>query len=513
MKWSRFYIIIMVLVFAAITAFLAFGPRKTYSEVERRELAVFPAFDTDSWMDGSYTAAIDSWFTDTVPFRDDITTTALALADMRGVRMKDGEEEISFHNVGTLAMNDEETEEEPLQQAEKEKADKPAPTRAPSPTPKAPASEDQDPEKEDASKPSATPTAEEKSKREVEAAPAHENTTISENFAPVAEDFTAASNGIIVTGSGETTRAIMLYGGNKTVTANYAGVANHYKELMPELNVMVCVIPTAVSYYCPEGAAAYSGSQLVQINNVIEHLRDDVIGINIYSILGEHRDEPIYLRTDHHWAPLGAYYAASKIAEAAGLPFLDISEYDEHVVHGYVGSMYMYSEDIRVSQNPEDFVYYTPRKVQYKTYYVNYILGADWSVAGEAEQKEGPFFLQYPDGSGGAYCTFMGGDAKITRVVTDTKNGRKLIILKDSFGNAIPGYLFGTYEEVHVIDSRYFTRNIQDYIEEYGITDVLFANNAFHASTPATINAYERYLTQGRAEEEVSEEAEAVEEQ
>ena len=100
----------------------------------------------------------------------------------------------------------------------------------------------------------------------------------------------------------------------------------------------------------------------------------------------------------------------------------------------------------------------------------------------------------------------MGGDAKITRVVTDTKNGRKLIILKDSFGNAIPGYLFGTYEEVHVIESRYFTRNIRDYIEEYGITDVLFANNAFHASTPATINAYERYLTQGR-EEETEEEA------
>ena len=70
------------------------------------------------------------------------------------------------------------------------------------------------------------------------------------------------------------------------------------------------------------------------------------------------------------------------------------------------------------------------------------------------------------------------------------------MILKDSFGNAIPGYLFGSFEEVHVIDSRFFTWNISDYIRDYGITDILFANNAFHASTASTINAYERYLTQ-----------------
>ncbi len=508
MKWSRLYIIIMALVFTALTAYFAFGPRKDYSEKERRELATFPEFSASSWFDGSYAEAVDTWFTDTVPMRDDISVASMTLMDMKGLRLKDdGGEEISFHNVGTLAQLDEDEEDVPSASAAVTEKPVPtkvaAPTKAPTPTPKAAADDSDD--TDEAEDPTVTPTVT-PAHREVEAAPPHENTTISENFAPVAEDFTAASNGIIVTGSGENTRAIMLYGGNKTVTANYAGVANHYKELMPELNVMVCVIPTAVSYYCPEGAAAYSGSQLVQINNVIEHLRDDVIGVNIYSILGEHRDEPIYLRTDHHWAPLGAYYAASKIAEAAGLPFLDLSEYDEHVVHGYVGSMYMYSEDIRVSQNPEDFVYYTPRNVQYQTYYVNYRLGANWSVAGEAEPTEGPFFIHFPDGSGGAYCTFMGGDAKITRVVTDTKNGRKLIILKDSFGNAIPGYLFGTYEEVHVIDSRYFTRNIRDYIEEYGITDVLFANNAFHASTPATINAYERYLTQGR-EEETEEEA------
>ena len=158
--------------------------------------------------------------------------------------------------------------------------------------------------------------------------------------------------------------------------------------------------------------------------------------------------------------------------------------------------MYGYSGDSRIKANPEDLVYYVPTFVDYETTYISYQLDSSWNIIGEKAPAVGEFFLQYPDGNSGAYCAFMGGDAKITQVRTGTKNGRKLMILKDSFGNAIPGYLFGSFEEVHVIDSRFFTWNISDYIRDYGITDILFANNAFHASTASTINAYERYLTQ-----------------
>ena len=88
----------------------------------------------------------------------------------------------------------------------------------------------------------------------------------------------------------------------------------------------------------------------------------------------------------------------------------------------------------------------------------------------------------------------MGGDTKIAKVVTSTKNGRKVLILKDSFGNALPGYLFGSFEEVHVIDGRYFTKNMVDYVSENGITDIVFANNVFKAYAGG--QQYLRFLTQ-----------------
>ena len=88
----------------------------------------------------------------------------------------------------------------------------------------------------------------------------------------------------------------------------------------------------------------------------------------------------------------------------------------------------------------------------------------------------------------------MGSDTKITQVRTGNPNGRRLIIMKDSFGNTIPGYLFYSFEEVHVIDFRYFHRNLKDYVAENKITDLCIANNITHAAGAAP-SAYRKFLT------------------
>ena len=145
---------------------------------------------------------------------------------------------------------------------------------------------------------------------------------------------------------------------------------------------------------------------------------------------------------------------------------------------------------------PEDFVYYTPTGVDYSTTYIRYTLGKHRQVVGEKAPEEGNFFYQYEDGNSQAYMTFMHGDLNTTRVKTSTRNGRRLLILKDSYGNAIPAYLFHSFEEIHVVDCRYFLKNIVHYVHKNDITDILFANNAGHAYAPATQKSYNRYLVQ-----------------
>ena len=216
--------------------------------------------------------------------------------------------------------------------------------------------------------------------------------------------------------------------------------------------------------------------------------------VDIYSVLAQHTDEPIYLRTDHHWAPLGAYYAAQEFARVAGVPFGDLSRYEEHVVHRFVGSMYGYSQNVAVKKAPEDFVYHIPTEVEYTTTYVNYTLDEEFHVTGESRPYKSKYFFSFKDGSGAAYTTFMGGDIKLTKVETSTHNGRRLLVFKDSFGNAVPGYLFYSFEEIHVADFRYFTKDVVSYVDENHITDILFANNITNTCVNYTYSRYRKFL-------------------
>lgn len=259
------------------------------------------------------------------------------------------------------------------------------------------------------------------------------------------------------------------------------------------------VPPTAIEFYCPDKAKSVAVSQKKVITTCYGYLDPTVKAVDCYTSLGKHVNEDIFLRTDHHWAPLGGFYAAEQFAKVAKVDFKPLSSYTKHVVHGYVGTMYGYSQDASVKDAPEDFVYWKPNDVEYSTTYITYDT-KDFKVIGESAPQRGEYFAKFRDGSSAAYCTFMGGDGKITKVKTGTKNGRRLAILKDSYGNTIPGYLFYGFEEIHVIDHRYFLPNLVQYVKENKLTDFLVVLNIFNVCNPAVARSCEQLLTQSYAE-------------
>ena len=456
------YLMTILTAFETIGLALLVFPRSTESITEKRELKKFPELSAESWFSGDFTAGVSEWFSDTVPFRDEVTDLSTQLRELRGFR-QDG---IRLHNVGTV-------------QTDASKPDTSAPEQ--------PSEPQEQPGTASGESVENSSTVQTSKPQTTTAAPTEEEEPV------INEDdsVTITNNGIAVVG----TRALMLYGGSYSVGEKYAGVVNRYKELLGnDVNVYAMVIPTSCEFYSPDSVKVYCGSQKDNIDYVYSLLNNST-GVDAYSSLKKHLREDIYLRTDHHWAPLGAYYAAQAFAETAGVPFLDISEYEQRVVHDYVGTMYGYSGDAVLKNNPEDFVYYVPKTVDYTTTYYDYIL-QDGKIAGANAPYEADFFIKYSDGSGMAYCTFMGGDAKIVKVSTNAGTGRKLAIFKDSYGNALPPFLMGSFDEIIVIDMRYFTHNAIDYLKENGVTDVLFANNAFHAATASTVTYYNNFLTQ-----------------
>ncbi len=444
MRKGVLFVSVVAALYLAISAAFNLLPRSAYSELEKRDLKRFPSFTIDSLLDGTYTAAISSWYSDTEPWRDTLMYLSMQFRDLEGMRF--GEQNIQYlAGDADVAVETAAEEEDPVAEAD--------------------------------------------------------TVTLVKAFEPASGDGTAddvakvANSGIILVGSGDNVRALMGFFGTEQGGAKYAEVINRYGEVFgPSVNVWCMPIPTSTEFYCPDEASRFTKKQWPVFNSIFSHLSNGVRAVDIYSVLAQHVDEPIYLRTDHHWAPLGAYYAAQEFARLAGVPFGDLSQYEEHVVHRFVGSMYGYTQNVAVKKAPEDFVYYIPTGVEYSTTYVNYTLDEDFHVTSESKPFKDKYFYHFKDGSGGAYTTFMGGDMRLAKVETSAPTGRRLLVLKDSFGNAVPGYLFYSFEEIHVADFRYFTKDVVSYVDENHITDILFANNITNTCVGYTYSRYRKLL-------------------
>ena len=278
--------------------------------------------------------------------------------------------------------------------------------------------------------------------------------------------------------------------------AAYATAINRYADVLAgdSVRIYMLIAPSQGEYYMPDRIGG-RGTEARAIRNTASMLRKSVTPIFVDDTLRRHTGEEIYSRTDHHWSPRGGRYAASALAEAAGLPFLPLSHYRADTVRNYVGTMFMFSGDPALSNAPENFVWFEPIDKSYTATFVDYRISGGRNV-GESEPHEAPFFRPFPDGSRAAYCTFMGGDyfaVKVKKLKGDPK--RRLLIVKDSFGNALPSNLFGTFGEVHVLDFRYYPHNLVRYVRDNGITDLAFVNCISIAFAPNTARRLGTMLT------------------
>ena len=294
---------------------------------------------------------------------------------------------------------------------------------------------------------------------------------------PPAQENPEIAGSILIVG----TRALEIYYGSEARAEQYATVLNDFAlSLDPSVNVYSMVIPKASAYYL-EFAKGYESliyRNKRDIDKISATLNDRVIDVNIYNTLGNHASEAIYFRTDHHWTPLGAYYASQLFCEKAGVGFDDISNFTEDRREGYLGTMYKYSNNSPIlKDNPEDFVAYYPDASYEVTYY------SPSDLKSSPRDHEGGFFWDISDKQKSSwYSTYLRGDSYSVKAVSnECKNGRKLLIVKDSYGNALAPYMLQGFEEIYIIDARMYERTLTDTINDFGITDVLFAECTFSA--------------------------------
>lgn len=267
-----------------------------------------------------------------------------------------------------------------------------------------------------------------------------------------------------------------LCGASDEAAEDYAAAISEFKEAAPNVKVYNMVVPTHTEYGLPPRLCdeVYTASQSQNIKTIYSSYTADVQPINCYNALCDHIGEYIYFNTDHHWTGLGAYYAYQAFCEQTGQTALNLTDCTEKTVEGFEGSFF----DTDSSLSPDTVHYW---EFPYQTH-------------AQRQEEEGSEMYDcevYYEGAAdaGAYITFIYGDSPLFIEYNDeTKNGKKIAVVKESYGNAFVPYLTDNYEEVHVIDFRYFSQNLKDYMEENEITEVLFLNNTMSANAAVQVD-------------------------
>ena len=77
------------------------------------------------------------------------------------------------------------------------------------------------------------------------------------------------------------------------------------------------------------------------------------------------------------------------------------------------------------------------------------------------------------------YAYFYGGNCGLIEIkMPDSQTGRRLLLIKDSYAHCFAPFTCGLFDEVDLLDPRYYNASIRELIESKSYTDVLFLFNA-----------------------------------
>ena len=236
---------------------------------------------------------------------------------------------------------------------------------------------------------------------------------------------------------------------------------NTFADSLEGVNVKFMAVPDSISIYEDKLPYGVKSTQKSMIDAMYSMLSDKVDKIDIYDTLYENRTQKLYYKTDHHWTVEGAYLAFKEFASAEGLTVND-SDYETYcVASGFKGTQASNSG----VYTSDDVVNICVPKESEGTYVVNYVEDTRKTTTLFDEEK-----LKEKD----KYLVFMGGNYSQVNIATTAGTGKNLLIIKDSFANCFVPMLTPYYDNIIVVDPRYFYDDIYEAAKRNSITDVLF---------------------------------------
>ncbi len=264
---------------------------------------------------------------------------------------------------------------------------------------------------------------------------------------------------------GQNTETYITEKNPKEKAKKLAALLSKHKEKLGPGRVAAMLVPTAdniLTEKLPPFAGYFDQKSYV---NQIETVEDALIDVS--DMLDAHRQEYIYYKTDHHWTTLGAYYAYTAWAAKMGFTPWAIEDFAvETLSEDFYGTLY---SKINMAGEPDKIERFLPKKeIAYEVYYDN------------NEEAADTLYEMKHLSTKNKYAVFLDDNHPFIRIHTGNANARNLLLVKDSYANCFAPFAANHYENVYMIDLRYYRGSIEDIVTKYGITDMLVLYDVIH---------------------------------
>lgn len=322
---------------------------------------------------------------------------------------------------------------------------------------------------------------------------AEEETTTPPDIDIPDENQAAAIGTIIVVGD----NAMDIPTANNEVIDSYADAVNNLSQALgSDVRTISLVTPNSGEFYSPESSHTGSHSQKDMIDRCYNAMNDNIVTVDAYSALRDHANEYIYFRTDHHWTALGAYYAYTQYCKATGFDPVPLDQFQTGTYENFLGSMYTYTQKYPQSQalkdNPDTLTYYLPIVETHAKYYSDATLSGGIAIS--------VVYTKLAENVSNKYLCFIGGDTPVCVVETAVEDGPVCMVLKESYGNAFVPFLTSHYSKIIVIDPRQFNQDgkpsldLPAFAKEQGVDDLLVINYPFMINNSYYISLLNRLI-------------------
>ena len=241
-------------------------------------------------------------------------------------------------------------------------------------------------------------------------------------------------------------------------------VLNKFSEKV-DIPVQLMLVPT--SYVINSSKLPIyidSDDQLADMNYIYDNIVFDTI--NIYdSLMRGNKKYKMFYSYDHHWTSYGAYYAYLEYCFFNSIVPLPIYEFDIKVIsNDFKGTLFSKINDYQIKG--EEMHLFDYSKFSYT------LFDLDNNV-----YKDTLYYSEYLYGKD-KYSYYLGTNKPILIIYNNTINTNdELLIIKDSYANSLAPFLINHYKKIHIIDPRYYSSKISNYILNNKINNVLIIYN------------------------------------